>query len=60
MMELMQKYVKEDGAVGIDDLRRWDPSSNAVRFLSATTSATTVTELLKVRALPFYCLRGLL
>ncbi len=48
MMELMQKYVKEDGAIGIDDLGRWHSSSDAVEFLSATTSATSATELLRV------------
>jgi hypothetical protein len=46
-MELMQGYVKEDGAVGVDDLHRWD--SDAVGFLSETTSATSVHELMKVR-----------
>ena len=53
MMEMMQKYVKEDRAIGIDDLRRWNSSSDAVGFLSATTSATSAAELLKVRAFPF-------
>jgi hypothetical protein len=48
MMELMQKYVKEDGAIGIDNLRRWHSSSDAVGFLSATTSAVSAAELLKV------------
>ncbi|TGO07235.1 hypothetical protein BTUL_0306g00140 [Botrytis tulipae] len=46
VMELMQKYVKEDDAIGIDDLHRWHPNSNAVGFLSATTSATSIKELL--------------
>lgn len=59
-MELMQKYVKEDGAIGIDDLRRWHSSSDAVGFLSATTSATSAAELLKVRALPFLLKRSTL
>lgn len=44
-MELMQKYVKDDGKVGVDD---WPSDSNAVGFLSATTSATSVNELIKV------------
>lgn len=48
MMELMQKYVKEDAAIGIDDLRRWHSSSDAVGLLSATTSAMSAAELLKV------------
>jgi len=47
--ELMNGYVKEDGAVGVDDLRRWPPGSNAVSFLSETTSATSVFKLIKVR-----------
>ena len=48
-MELMQGYVKEERAVGVDDLRRWPSDSNAVGFLSETTSATSVIELIKVR-----------
>ena len=48
MMELMQKYVKEDAAIGIDDLHRWHSSSDAVGLLSATTSAVSAAELLKV------------
>jgi hypothetical protein len=52
-MELTQKYIKEDGAVGIDDLNRWNSSSDAVGFLSATTSAMSVSELLQVGFLPF-------
>jgi hypothetical protein len=51
-MELMQKYIKENGAVGIDDLVRWNSSSDAVGFLSATTSARSVSELLQVGSLP--------
>jgi hypothetical protein len=47
-MELMQGYVKEDGAVGVDDLLRWPSDSHAVGFLSATTSASSVDELMKV------------
>ncbi|OCK73599.1 kinase-like protein [Lepidopterella palustris CBS 459.81] len=46
-MELMQKYVKEDGAIGVDDLRRWYSNSDAVGFLSATTSVESAEELLK-------------
>ncbi|KAF1964838.1 hypothetical protein BU23DRAFT_364707, partial [Bimuria novae-zelandiae CBS 107.79] len=45
--ELMNGYVKEDGAIGVDDLRRWPPGSNAVSFLSETTSATSVFKLIK-------------
>jgi hypothetical protein len=47
--ELMNGYVKENGAVGVDDLRRWPPSSNAVSFLSEATSTTSVFKLVKVR-----------
>lgn len=50
-MELMQKYVREDGAIAIDNVDRWDSASDAVRFLTATTSAKSVFELLKVRPL---------
>jgi hypothetical protein len=47
-MELMQKYVKEDGAIGVDNRRRWPSKSDAVGFLSATTSAASAAELLQV------------
>lgn len=47
-MELMQGYVKEDSAIGVDDLHRWPSSSDAVSFLSETTSAISVDELMKV------------
>lgn len=45
MMELMQKYVKDDGAVGVDNLRRWQSDGDAVAFLSETTSAASALEL---------------
>ena len=48
MMELMQKHVKEDGVVGIEDLNRWPSDSAAVDFLSATTSASSATQLMTV------------
>jgi hypothetical protein len=47
-MELMQKYLKDDNAVGIDDLRRWPSNSDAVGFLSETTSAPSAKSLIKV------------
>ncbi|OBT40475.1 hypothetical protein VE00_07894 [Pseudogymnoascus sp. WSF 3629] len=53
-MELMQKYTKDDGAIGIDDLDRWPSDCNAVGFLSMTTSATSVDELLKVNSTTFF------
>lgn len=48
MMELMQKYTKDDEAIGVEDLDRWPLDSDAVGFLSATTSASSVNELMKV------------
>jgi hypothetical protein len=48
MMELMQKYVKDDGAVGIDDLERWQACPAAIEFLSAITSASSFEELKNV------------
>ena len=47
-MEIMQKYAKDDGAFGIENLDRWPSASDAVGLLSTTTSATSVHELLKV------------
>lgn len=47
-MELMQKYVKDDDAVGVEDLNRWPSTSKAVIFLSETTSAVSVNELIQV------------
>ncbi|KAI1370059.1 hypothetical protein F4677DRAFT_439443 [Hypoxylon crocopeplum] len=46
-MELMQGYTKEDGAVGVDDLERWPSDSAAVDFLSATTWASEVGQLIE-------------
>jgi len=43
----MQGYAKDDGAIGIDDLHRWPLGSAAVGFLSETTSASSVTELIE-------------
>lgn len=47
-MELMQGYIKEEGAIGVDDLTRWPSDSKAVDFLSQTTSATSSAALMKV------------
>jgi hypothetical protein len=44
-MELMQGYVKENGAIGVDNPNRW--SDNALDFLSQTTSATSAAALAK-------------
>ncbi len=48
-MELMQKYAKDDGAIGIENLNRWPANSTPVRFLSMTTSAESVGELQQVK-----------
>ena len=48
VMELMQKYVKKEQAVIVNDLRRWPSNSNAIRFLFETTSATLVIKLMKI------------
>ena len=47
-MELMQKCTKDDEAIGVEDLDRWPFDSDDVGFLSATTSASSVNELMKV------------
>ncbi|KAH8799662.1 kinase-like domain-containing protein [Xylogone sp. PMI_703] len=46
-MELMQGYAKDDRVIGVDDLHRWPNGSDAVSFLSETTSASSVGELMK-------------
>ncbi|KAJ6001230.1 hypothetical protein N7481_001639 [Penicillium waksmanii] len=51
MMELMQKYVQEDRAVGIDNLDRWRTCPAAIEFLCATTSAGSFEELKEQRLL---------
>lgn len=47
-MELMQKYAKDDGTVGIDNLDRWGTCPAVIDFLSSTTSASSFEELKKV------------
>ena len=47
-MELMQKYSKEDGAIGVENLDRWPSDSEAVGFLSITISASSMAELKRV------------
>ena len=44
----MQKCAKDDGAVGIEDLDRWPSAPDTIGFLSMTTSASSVNELLQV------------
>lgn len=48
----MQKYSQGNGAVGVENLDRWPSDSDAVAFLSETTSAASARELKKVRS-PF-------
>jgi len=48
----MQKYTQDNGAVGVENLDRWPSDSDAVTFLSETTSAASARELRKVRG-PF-------
>lgn len=48
-MMLMQKYAKDDGAIGIENLNRWPVGSTPVKFLAMTTSARSVGELEQVR-----------
>jgi hypothetical protein len=47
-MLLMQKYAKDGGAIGVDDLRRWPSDSDAVGFLSETTTAASAQKLMEV------------
>ncbi|KAF2995767.1 hypothetical protein E8E15_000049 [Penicillium rubens] len=44
-MRLMQKYDKEEGVAGVDDLRRWPVDSDAVGFLSATARTVSIRSL---------------
>ncbi|KUL81287.1 hypothetical protein ZTR_09487 [Talaromyces verruculosus] len=46
-MELMEKHTKKNGTTGVNDLKRWPVDSNAVKFLAATDSVSTVDELRK-------------
>lgn len=50
-MELMQKYVKDDGAVGIDNPDHWQNCPAAIEFLSATMSVGLFKELKRQRLL---------
>ncbi|KAJ5642592.1 hypothetical protein N7490_006592 [Penicillium lividum] len=42
---LMQKFDKEEGVAGVDDLDRWSVDSDAVRFLSATATTVSIDSL---------------
>ncbi|KAJ6018497.1 hypothetical protein N7522_001961 [Penicillium canescens] len=46
-MEVMQKYVKDDGMVGVDDVDRWPVDSDAFGFLSALSTAKSIESLKK-------------
>jgi len=48
MMELMQKCTKDDEAIDVENLNRWSFDFDVVEFLSATTSASSINELMKV------------
>lgn len=47
MMQLMQSYEMDDGVIGVDDLERWPPYSEAFGFLEAISSARSVEALMK-------------
>lgn len=51
-MELMQKYVKDDGMVGVDDVDRWPVDSDAFGFLSAISTTESI-ETLKQVSVPY-------
>jgi hypothetical protein len=51
-MEIMQKYVKDDGMVGVDDVERWPVDSDAFNFLSALSTAKSIEFLKEVPKLP--------
>lgn len=53
-MELIQSYLKEDGAINVDDVNRWLLDFNTVDFLFITESVTLVVELTKVRKVSIY------
>lgn len=47
-MQLMQKYDKADGTIGVDDLKRWPMGSAAVEFLGASGTAVSLQDLRQV------------
>ena len=51
-MEIMQKYVKDDGMVGVDDVDRWPVDSDAFGFLSALSTAKSIDSLKEVPKSP--------
>ncbi|KAJ5216813.1 hypothetical protein N7468_009821 [Penicillium chermesinum] len=44
-MEIMQKYVKDDGVVGVDDVDRWPVDSDAFGFLAALSTVKSIESL---------------
>ncbi|KAJ6027956.1 hypothetical protein N7540_003532 [Penicillium herquei] len=44
-MEIMQKYEKEDGMVGVDDVERWPVDSDSFGFLSALLTTKSIESL---------------
>jgi hypothetical protein len=53
MMQLMQSYEMDDGVIGVDDMERWPPYSEAFGFLEATSSARSTEILMKVSTLHY-------
>lgn len=49
-MCLMQKYEKNKGTIGVDDLDRWPVGSDAFEFLSATSSIGSLEDLKEVQS----------
>jgi hypothetical protein len=47
-MQLMQKYDKADGTIGVNDLQRWPMESAAVDFLGASGVAVSMEVLREV------------
>ena len=50
VMSLMQKYEKNKGTIGVDDLDRWPVGSDAFEFLSATSSIGSLEDLKEVQS----------
>jgi hypothetical protein len=44
----MQKYTKDDEIIDVNDMNRWFMNSHVVEFLFVITSATFISELLKI------------
>lgn len=58
-MEIMQKYVKDDGVVGVDDVKRWPVDSDSFGFLLALSTTKSMESLKEVihrvsRGLTYY------